>query len=253
VGGTGKAGGRHDDQQRSGNKAGGKRAERARAHHETLLVEERALWAGGLKWIAGLDEAGAGPLAGPVTAGCVVLDPAGDLSALLGVDDSKKLSPAKRAEMAVAIRAHALAYAVADATVEEIDRLNIRNAGLLAMERALAQVQARLGRVDHLLVDARTLASTSIPQTSLIKGDARSLSIAAASILAKVHRDTTMCAYAAQYPHHGFDKHKGYGTAEHQAAIAAHGVTPIHRRSFEPIQIALGIAPPEPQGSLFAG
>ena len=153
-----------------------------------------------------------------------------------GVDDSKALSAAQREAHAEAIREHALAWAVAEASVEEIDRINILQAGLLAMRRALEAVQAQVPAVAHLLVDARTVPQVVVPQTNLVKGDARSLSIAAASILAKVDRDAVMARAAAQYPQYGFDKHKGYGTAEHQAALRAHGVTPLHRRSFEPIR-----------------
>lgn len=204
------------------------------ARQETLLAHERRLWAEGAALLAGLDEAGAGPLAGPVTAACVVLDPA-QLERLLGVDDSKKLSPERRAALAAAIRGTAKAWAVAEASVEEIDRLNIRQAGLLAMKRALDEVTAQLGPVDHLLVDARQVPGTAVPQLELIKGDAQSLSIAAASILAKVARDEVMVAAGAEYPAFGFERHKGYGTADHLAALAAHGLTPLHRRSFAPV------------------
>lgn len=197
------------------------------------MVEELPLWAEGLV-VAGLDEAGAGPLAGPVTAACVVLDPA-RIDALVGVDDSKALDPETREAHAERIRAHARAYAVAEATVGEIDRINIREAGLLAMKRALDRVLVQVPEVHHLLVDARIVPGTGIPQSDLIKGDARSLSIAAASILAKVARDAYMVAAARDWPAYGFDRHKGYGTAEHLAAIRAHGVTPLHRTTFEPV------------------
>lgn len=184
--------------------------------------------------VAGLDEAGAGPLAGPVTAGCVVLDPA-RTDPLVGVMDSKTLSEAQRESFAERIRDHALGWGVAEASVEEIDRINIREAGLLAMRRALEAVQARLGAVGHLLVDARTVPGVQIPQTNLIKGDARSLSIAAASILAKVSRDRVMSQAAERYPGYGFERHKGYGTRQHLDALRAHGVTPLHRRTFAPV------------------
>lgn len=207
---------------------------RKRRRHQSLLEFETPLWADGLV-VAGLDEAGAGPIAGPVTAGCVVLDPA-QLDPLVGVDDSKSLSAAQREAHAEVIRTHARAWAVAEATVEEIDEINILQAGLLAMRRALEKVQREVPDVAHLLVDARTVPKVDVPQTNLVKGDARSLSIAAASILAKVDRDAVMAKAAETYPEYGFDKHKGYGTAEHQAAIRAHGVTPLHRRTFEPIR-----------------
>lgn len=205
--------------------------------HENLLEFEQEHWAAG-RVVAGLDEAGAGPLAGPVTAACVILDPE-RLKDLVGVDDSKALSAAQREAHAEAIRASVRAWAVAEASVEEIDRINIRQAGLLAMKRALDGVLAQVDALHHLLVDARIVPGTELPQTDLIKGDARSLSIAAASILAKVERDAYMVRMAAEYPEYGFDKHKGYGTADHLAAIHAHGVTPLHRRTFEPIKTML--------------
>lgn len=201
--------------------------------HKTLLEFEHAHWAEG-RVVAGLDEAGAGPIAGPVTAGCVVLDPE-RLDELVGVDDSKALTAAQREAHADRIRGAVRAWAVAEASVAEIDRINIRQAGLLAMKRALDDVLAQIGDVHHLLVDARLVPDTEIPQTDLIKGDARSLSIAAASILAKVSRDAYMTAAAETYPGYGFEKHKGYGTAAHLAALRSQGVTPLHRRSFEPV------------------
>ncbi|MBK6688257.1 MAG: ribonuclease HII [Deltaproteobacteria bacterium] len=210
---------------------------RQKARHEALLLEELPLWAEGLV-VAGLDEAGAGPLAGPVTAACVVLDPA-QVDALIGVDDSKTLDAATREQHAARIRTHVRAWAVAEATVGEIDRINIREAGLLAMKRALDRVLEQVPELHHLLVDARIVPGTSIPQSDLIKGDARSLSIAAASILAKVERDQVMTAAARHWPAYGFERHKGYGTAEHLEAIRTHGVTPLHRRTFEPVSTLL--------------
>lgn len=207
---------------------------RKKRRHEALLEFEREHWGEGVV-VAGLDEAGAGPIAGPVTAGCVVLDP-DQLDALVGVDDSKSLSAAKREAHAETIKAAVRAWAVAEASVAEIDEINIRQAGLLAMKRALDEVLTKVGDVGHLLVDARVVPGTQIPQSDLIKGDARSLSIAAASILAKVSRDAYMSGAALDFPEYGFDKHKGYGTAEHVAALKAHGVTPLHRRSFEPVR-----------------
>jgi ribonuclease HII len=215
---------------------------RARAERHTfLLTHERALWSAGCSRVAGIDEVGAGPLAGPVVAACVVLDPA-RTDALVGVDDSKKLSAAARHALDRVIRESALAYALAECSVEEIDRINIREASMLAMQRALDAVEAQLGPVGHVLIDAHTL-SVSRPQTPLIKGDATSLSIAAASIIAKVARDATMDAYATTYPGYGFDRHKGYGTAEHMAALSSLGATAIHRRSFAPVRAALASAP----------
>jgi ribonuclease HII len=209
------------------------KAAKLKARHEELLAFELPLWAEDMI-VAGLDEAGAGPLAGPVTAGCVVLDPK-SIDLLIGVDDSKALDPETRQRHAEKIREHAVAWAVAEASVAEIDRINIREAGLLAMKRALEMVLLKLPGVHHLLVDARLVPGTEIPQSEIIKGDARSLSIAAASILAKVARDETMTRLATDWPAYGFERHKGYGTAEHLAALRQHGVTPFHRTTFEPI------------------
>ncbi len=207
---------------------------RKKRRHEELLEFERTHWAES-RVVAGLDEAGAGPLAGPVTAACVVLDRE-KLDELVGVDDSKSLSHARRLAHAEVIRSSVLAYAVAEASVAEIDKINIRQAGLLAMKRALDDVLRQVRSIDHLLVDARLVPGTDIPQSDLIKGDARSLSIAAASILAKVDRDEKMAGIAEDYPGYGFEKHKGYGTAQHLEALKELGITPWHRRSFEPIK-----------------
>jgi ribonuclease HII len=215
------------------------RKEQAWTRHEGLLRYERELWSTGVARVAGLDEVGAGPWAGPVMAACVVLDP-DKTDSLLGVNDSKKLSPKRRESMAGLIREHAQAFAIGSASVEEIDQINIRQASLLAMSRAFVDVRSRLGELDHLLVDARELDGVEVAQTSLIKGDANSLSIAAASILAKVERDTLMVAAARDYPEHGFAQHKGYGTKAHRQALESHGITPLHRRSFEPIRSMLG-------------
>ena len=170
---------------------------RQRTRHEALLLEELPLWSEGLV-VAGLDEAGAGPLAGPVTAACVVLDPA-QVDALIGVDDSKTLDAATREQHATRIRAHVRAWAVAEATVGEIDRINIREAGLLAMKRALDRVLEQVPEIHHLLVDARIVPGTPFPPSDRIKGDARSLSIAAASILAKGEPDLLMTAAPLQW------------------------------------------------------
>jgi ribonuclease HII len=211
-----------------------KRAQVAARHRELLEIES-ALWLHGLN-VAGLDEAGAGPLAGPVVAACVVLDRSA-VDDLRGVDDSKACTEARRNELAAAIREKATAAAIAEASVEEIDRLNIRQAGRLAMQRALEAVAGEL-RVDHLLVDARTVPGVHLPQSSIVKGDSRSLSIAAASILAKVARDALMVEAASSFPGFGFDRHKGYGTKEHLLAIERLGLTPLHRRSFAPVRQA---------------
>jgi len=217
------------------------------AAHEALLEHERVLWGQGLSMVAGLDEAGAGPWAGPVTAGCVVLDPT-KTDALLGVNDSKKLNEEKRETYAELIEANVLGFAVASATVEEIDKHNIRIAGLLAMRRAYEAVVDQLGVADHLLIDARSLPELRRPQTNLIKGDSLSLSIAAASILAKVCRDRVMVDADREYPGYGFGGHKGYGTPVHAEALERLGPTPLHRRSFAPVR---AIVEPSTQISLF--
>lgn len=206
-----------------------------RPSHDQLLENERRLWSQGVLRVAGLDEAGAGPWAGPVAAGCVVLDPA-RTDALVGVYDSKQISEKKREAMVPRIEDNALAFAVALASPEEIDRLNIRQACLLAMRRALAKVEETLGETHHLLIDARSLEDVSRPQSAIVRGDASSLSIAAASILAKVHRDHLMLEAAERYPGYGFERHKGYGTADHRRALETQGPCPLHRRSFSPIR-----------------
>jgi ribonuclease HII len=204
--------------------------------HETLLLEERAYWMKEMM-IGGVDEAGAGPLAGPVYAACVVLDQE-KVGKLIGVDDSKKLTEKQRAELAEKIKENVQYWSITWATVEEIDRINILQAGLLAMRRAVNAVM-EAGWMDHLLVDARTVPDIDVPQSPLIKGDSLSLSIAAASILAKTERDAYMTQAGLEYPTYGFEKHKGYSTRFHLDAIRAYGVTPLHRRSFEPVSTKL--------------
>ncbi|MEQ8280444.1 MAG: ribonuclease HII [Deltaproteobacteria bacterium] len=206
------------------------------ARHETLLELEREAWSRQVV-VAGLDEAGAGPIAGPIVAGCAVIDEAG-AAELVGVDDSKSLSAKARAAHAERIRQHAVAWAVAEASVQEIDRYNVLRAGLMAMRRALESVQAQV-EVQELFLDAREIPEVRMPQHNLVKGDARSLSIAAASILAKEARDAIMVGAGAELPAYGFERHKGYGTAEHLAALRAHGATAWHRRSFEPLRTML--------------
>lgn len=200
------------------------------------MQSELRLWATGAT-VAGLDEAGAGPLAGPVTAACVVLNP-DTVDELVGVYDSKALSPARRTALAERVKTYALAWSVENGTVAEIEAINIRQAGLLAMRRALEAVTATL-EVHHLLVDARTVPGTDIEQTSIIRGDAKSLSIAAASILAKVDRDAQMEALDATFPGYGFAQHRGYGTKQHLDALKTLGPCPAHRPSFEPIRSML--------------
>ncbi len=180
----------------------------------------------GFMVIAGLDEAGRGPLAGPVVAGCCVLDPE---VMVLGVNDSKKLSEKKRAELFPLIQEKALSYGVGIIDEKVIDQINILEATKLAMKKA---IEALSVQPDLLLIDALRLPDLAIRQEDIIKGDAKSVSIAAASILAKETRDRIMREYDSVYPEYGFAKHKGYGTKEHIEAIRKYGPCPIHRRSF---------------------
>lgn len=189
---------------------------------------------GGAAYIAGIDEAGRGPLAGPVVAACVVLPKNFDT---VGVDDSKKLSEKKREELFEKITEKALAYGVGIEDNNVIDEINILEATRSAMKKALEQADAMLKErkgsgVELVLLDAVELRSISLPQKAIIKGDAKSLSIAASSIIAKVTRDRMMAGYHRQYPFYGFDKNKGYGTKAHYEAIEKHGITPIHRKTF---------------------
>ncbi|MBT2581922.1 ribonuclease HII [Planococcus sp. ISL-109] len=180
--------------------------------------------------VAGIDEAGRGPLAGPVVTAAVILPE--DCSAFLGLDDSKQIAKAKRSELAELIKAQAVSWSVHIQPPEAIDRLNIYQATKESME---ASAHALDPIPDIVLVDAMKLA-IAMPTEAIIKGDAKSLSIAAASILAKTGRDDLMDEYAAIYPEYGFSKHAGYGTKEHLAALEAHGPCPIHRKTFEPVK-----------------
>ncbi|WP_231964866.1 ribonuclease HII [Verrucomicrobium sp. GAS474] len=192
---------------------------------------EIALRRRGYALVAGIDEAGRGPLAGPVVAAAVILPDEGFDHPLL--DDSKKLSAPHRAEVAAALRAHpGVRFALAEATPEEIDTHNILRATLLAMRRA---VEALSPLPHYLLIDGRDCPPVNIPGKAIIKGDSKVPSISAASILAKEARDATMIAWAATHPEYGFEIHKGYGTAQHLAALRRHGPTPLHRRSFAPV------------------
>lgn len=187
--------------------------------------EEKAR-AKGISRIAGIDEAGRGPLAGPVVAAAVMLDPD---RPIYGVDDSKKLSAKRRAELKIEIEEKAVAIGVGIVDVETIDRINILEATKLAMQKA---VQALTVKPELLLIDAVKLKEVSILQEAIIKGDALSVSIAAASIIAKETRDEMLRAYDVLYPEYGFASHKGYGTQQHRDAIRQLGPLPIHRRSF---------------------
>ena len=183
---------------------------------------------------AGVDEVGRGCLAGPVCAAAVILPP--DFS-LPGLTDSKQLSLRQREAMDTEIRERALAFAIGEASPEEIDRLNILGATLLAMHRA---IEALTPKPEYLLIDGnRFRTSLTIPFETLVKGDGRVASIAAASVLAKVHRDRLMEEYAKEYPGYGWERNVGYGTAEHLKGIARQGLTPLHRRSFRPCRPTL--------------
>jgi ribonuclease HII len=212
------------------------RSEGQRLRH--LLRYENELWVQGLERVAGVDEAGMAPLAGPVVAAAAILP---KNYRLKGLDDSKKiLDEEHREELAVALKRDAVVWAVGVAEVEEIDRINIYHAGLLAMRRAVQN----LGMVpDYALVDARTIPECPCPQKGIIHGDALSMSIAAASILAKTTRDRMMAELDARYPGYGLASHKGYPTPQHFQAIKEKGVLPIHRRSFGPVREALGLVP----------
>lgn len=185
--------------------------------------------------VCGVDEAGRGPLAGPVVAAAVILDPARPIP---GLNDSKKLSEKKRILLAALIRERAISWAVAEATVEEIDRLNILQASLLAMQRAVAGLQVK---PISALVDGNRCPKLDIPVEAIIKGDGKIASIAAASILAKTVRDAGMLVLHAQYPQYSFDRHMGYPTAVHFKALEEHGASPVHRRSFGPVARQLSL------------
>jgi ribonuclease HII len=199
-------------------------AERTRL--DAMLNFERVLWRAGVQHIAGVDEVGMGPLAGPVVAAAVVFEPHTELR---GIDDSKRLDLEQRLDAERRIRDVAAGIGIGIAEVEDIDTVNIYHAGLLAMRRA---IEALPMRPQHVLVDARSIPGVDAPQNCFNKGDGIDFSIAAASIIAKTHRDRLMDGLAASYPGYGFERHKGYSTPEHQAAIRALGPCAIHRKSF---------------------
>ncbi|MER2041008.1 MAG: ribonuclease HII [Desemzia incerta] len=212
-----------------------KKAEKQQLAQEKLqemLAYERRAWAHGKEFIAGVDEVGRGPLAGPVVSAAVILPE--DFN-IVGINDSKQLSLAKRNELFDIIQEKALAVGVGIKDAAVIDQVNIYEASKLAMLEAIEQMPIQ---PDHLLVDAMTLP-LPISQESIIKGDAKSVSIAAASIIAKVTRDRMMEEYDVMYPGYGFPNNAGYGTKEHLTALEDLGVTPIHRRSFAPVREAL--------------
>ncbi|MES2612462.1 MAG: ribonuclease HII [Pseudomonadota bacterium] len=195
--------------------------------------------------VAGVDEAGRGPLAGPVVAAAVILD---DLRPIAGLDDSKKLTALRREALFDEIRAKALCFSIAEASVEEIDHMNILQATLLAMRRAVMGLRLKPVRV---LVDGNQLPRLDVPSEAIVKGDALVKSISAASILAKVHRDRWCAEVHEHFPHYGFSAHKGYGTLVHMEALRAHGACIHHRRSFAPVAQVLvqsSSSFPVPQG-----
>jgi len=203
---------------------------------ENMLTYERALWEKGIPYVAGVDEVGRGPLAGPVCAACVVLPK--DFS-VIGVDDSKKLSEKKRNELYLKIIEQAVSYGIGLIGNERIDETNILTATKEAMLIAIADAQAMLKErngagtaIKHLLIDAVKLPEAGIPGTAIIKGDEKSVSVAAASIIAKVTRDRIMTEFDSIYHGYGFASNKGYGTEAHYAGLKALGRTPIHRKTF---------------------
>ena len=203
------------------------RQEKLKERLDVMLTHERRLWSSGRSHIAGVDEVGRGPLAGPVVAAAVILPQDFDV---LGIDDSKKLSPKKREELFEVIKEKALAWSVGWVGPERIDEINILEATKEAMTQA---VQGLSLQPDHVLIDGNfTVRALALPQTAIVKGDANSTSIAAASILAKVTRDRDMEEMDAGYPGYAFASNKGYGTKAHYDGLKAQGPTPIHRKTF---------------------
>ena len=202
---------------------------------ETMLRYEKELYQKGYQAIAGIDEVGRGPLAGPVVTACVILPKDCKIRHL---NDSKKIPKKHHEEIYEEVLARALGVGIGIVDNDTIDRVNIYEATRLGMLQAIEQMKGEVTKPDYLLIDAMQL-DTPIPQLSLIKGDANSLSIAAASIVAKVTRDRMMAEYAKEYPGYAFDKNVGYSTKDHLAGLKQYGVTPIHRKSFEPIKSML--------------
>src|SRR5437762_2839257 len=201
---------------------------------DAMLHFERLLWKAGIHHIAGVDEVGMGPLAGPVVAAAVVFPPGVEID---GIDDSKALDEETRNQLDKEIRAKASAWALGIVEVEQIDQLNIYHAGIRAMQLALSKLSVT---PQHILVDSRTIPGFAQPQNSFDKGDGINFSIASASIVAKVYRDALMTRMDETYPGYGFASHKGYATPEHQRAIRELGPCPIHRRSFDYIREICG-------------
>ena len=208
--------------------------QREKRRTKWLLRRERDLWEAGITNVAGVDEAGIGPLAGPIVAAAVIFEPGVFIP---GLDDSKRLQPAKRRRFAKEIRSHAVSVGLGLAEVEEIDCLNVYQAGLLAMTRAIVQLQPQ---PEYLLTDARRLPETELPQEAIVNGDRLHFSIAAASIIAKTHRDALMKELDREFPAYGFANHKGYGTRQHQASIRRFGRCALHRASYQVVQELAG-------------
>ena len=214
----------------------GRRRERGEAERrrvEVLWEAERALRPAGSRSTAGVDEVGMGPLAGPVVAAAVILPEGVHFE---GLRDSKRLTPAARERLAAEVWSVARAVSIGMTSLAEIDRINIYQAGLLAMRRAVLGLRPG---ADGVLVDARRIPDLDVPQRAVVGGDDRVASISAASIVAKVHRDTLMCALDSRHPGYGFAQNRGYGTAEHLDALERLGPSPAHRRSFAPVTRAL--------------
>jgi len=218
------------ERRRSGNRVEGQRL-------RALLTYETELWDRGVGRIAGVDEAGVGTLAGPVIAAAVIL-PRGLRPR--GLDDSKQLDARARERLCAEVKAGAMAWSVGAASPVEVDSINVYQAGLLAMRRA---VEGLALRPDALLVDARRIPELAIPQQGIVKGDAKSLSIAAASVVAKVTRDALMAEAEVRYPGYGFARHKGYGAPEHLEALRRLGPCELHRRTFAPVREVLDGGP----------
>ena len=205
------------------------RIKRQRERLEEMKKPEALLHARGYRYIAGVDEVGRGPLAGPVVAAAVVLPE--DFN-VLGVDDSKKLSEKKREELYDAILEGCLAYGIGMADHQVIDEINILQATKKAMREAIARCEEMLGGLDYVIFDAVTIEDLKLPQEAVVKGDAKVLAVAAASIVAKVTRDRMMVEYSKEYPGYSFESNKGYGTAAHYRGIREQGICPIHRKTF---------------------
>jgi ribonuclease HII len=202
-----------------------KHRRRRRRKRWTTIERDLRLQKGPL--LAGVDEVGRGPIAGPVVA-CAVIMPA-DIRAIAGVDDSKRLTHDQRVRLAVKIRQRAVAYALGAASVREIDTINIYQASVLAMQRALNRLRVK---PDHVVIDGRAMRTLPIPHTAVVRGDRRCFSVACASILAKVTRDLLMTRLGQRYPHYIWDHNAGYTTREHVIGLTSHGITPHHRKSF---------------------